>query len=468
MRSMSENIDQTIRHASLLLHQTRIATPVFRGAYWPLFFEETHETPPSEIDSCSTSLGIMSLTEVATKHQSEEDRQTIIEAMRTLIRMRNDNGSWPSVVSIKIEAPRMEGVINDTVMALNALLDGGFMTESVIAELKAEDMTMAALDDMENRLRFIETSVDWLCNNRVQHGWFYIGTEFIENVNVMNPAILPTANVILLLKRLLDYTKRIPACSYAHKIQCVYDEAMNWLIQVQHTTGGYGKMWSDKPRAPHTAMSILAMCTHLEENSMRSLSKAVRWILRWYTTGGLRRIHSDDVFDEYDQVFFEEKTKYRKRVIHHETYLEGVLLSAMVEAHGHMRELKLTTFHRIQFNRLIRTLANLIMNSQPQDGPFRGAFMSRRAVPAEKYPIYSIYYAVNSLRRLQQKGVAIDRGFLSRLIRRHVIMTFIIIILCVIYLLIPEREKGIDIVGIVVLGVFINALSLLLPARGDN
>lgn len=186
MRIDRENILNSIENAKQCLISTQQKISLSGKDYltWPLFFTDT-TTPSSDVDVCTSALGIIALSKFDFRNNNSI-KQSVIDSINTLISIRNDDGSWPSKISlVSKDQLFMEGVISDTYYALFALLSVGFLSNNpLITSFKnlKNGITYNTLDD---RLAFINDSVEWLLDNRVDHkqGWQYTGVSYLEDTN---------------------------------------------------------------------------------------------------------------------------------------------------------------------------------------------------------------------------------------------------------------------------------------------
>lgn len=101
---------------------------------WPLFFSDGTQPKEESVDVCTSALGIISCSCFA--QQSEHEiLSTIKDGISTILFVRNQDGSWPSKVSLVTkDTLSMEGVISDTYFALSALNHVGFITNTPLID----------------------------------------------------------------------------------------------------------------------------------------------------------------------------------------------------------------------------------------------------------------------------------------------------------------------------------------------
>lgn len=413
---MKEIDEDMINHA---LHQVRsvvmgtITTMEIdenRLSFWPLFLSEKGGYSPSDIDTCATSIGIMALLELTENDRLPQTSIILENACKTILFMRNKDGSWPSIILLSTkQPPKMEGVLNDTTYALESLIKLGFLNHS--PEISIEM-------DLDTRIELIVESVKWLLDNKVENGWGYTGIEYLERIDVASPAILPTSNVIIILHTVitaLETLKKSP--QFLSQIKVAYKEAITWLRDIQSEEGGFGKKKGDKPTIVHTAIAINALLTaDDDEETKKSILKGIKWIQK--NTFSIEKLEYEDIFDEYDQIIFIAEKALRRRVIKHENFLEGILLNVLIKADEKGYIDKLIFIERYRFRKIIKYLLNELFKRQSKSGILQGAFRSRRSAPAEKYPIYALYFATLGLKSLRRN--------LKSILKKPSLMTLIV------------------------------------------
>ena len=75
----------------------------------------------------------------------------------------------------------MEGVISDTYFALFALLSINFISNTPLINNIVDPKNNKVLSNLDDRLKIIEKSVQWLLDNRVSQGWGYSLKIFMNN-----------------------------------------------------------------------------------------------------------------------------------------------------------------------------------------------------------------------------------------------------------------------------------------------
>ena len=404
-----EKVDKALQQAHAAIKESTISGEVDGKnlSFWPLFLSEGERAHlPPEIHTCATSFGIMALSELSIDKMGEETPKILQSVCRTLMWMRNNDGSWPSMVSSTNQPMILEGVINDTVYALNALLKLGFLTHSPEISLTKDPTTGRDLHNLDERVYLIMESIEWLLNNKIKDGWDYTSIEYLRRTDIEStvPALLPTCNVIIILhnviKSLNDLKNEHPL---KIRLMNIFTDAINCLRTMQSSEGGFGRKRGDNPTIVHTAIAIKALLTDDSTESKKAVVKDLKWILKNKKIFSIDKIEVQEVFDEYDQIMFIGENKdIRRRVILHESFLEGILLNSLTEVDEKGCTNKLSFIEKYHFIKIIKIVVNELLKKQIEIGKLPGAFKSRRSAHAEQYPIYAICFAALGLQSFKK------------------------------------------------------------------
>ena len=401
-----EAINNALLHAYNVVNESikSIKVDEHTLSFWPLFLtEEPLKYSPSDIDTCATSAGAMCLFELVKERINSENEKDLKSVCKTLLWMRNDDGSWPSIILLSTkEAPKMEGVVNDTIYALDALIKLGFLSGTPTIKIKKDPKTREDLTDLSDRINLILKSIRWLLDNRVKGGWDYTGIEYLESKEGVSPALLPTANVVVVLHTIINRLKEVKQPDIEKelkKLNVAYNTAIEWIRGIRNDSGGFAKKRGEKATIAYTAIAIKALLTDKSNESKKTILKALKWILKNKKAYSPDKIENEEVFDEYRQIIIKNDGTIMWRVIHHENFLEGILLDMLIETEnkGYIDELNLLDKYR--FRKIVETTTESLLDRQQKSGKLQGAFMSRRGAPAEKYPIYATYFAVLGLKK---------------------------------------------------------------------
>lgn len=412
MRIDRENILNSIENAKQCLISTQQKISLSGKDYltWPLFFTDT-TTPSSDVDVCTSALGIIALSKFDFRNNNSI-KQSVIDSINTLISIRNDDGSWPSKISlVSKDQLFMEGVISDTYYALFALLSVGFLSNNpLITSFKnlKNGITYNTLDD---RLAFINDSVEWLLDNRVDHkqGWQYTGVSYLEDTNEKDslPAYTtPTANALIILSEIIYLVKELsPEHTMIKKIENAINNSTSWFCDIQSNDKkdcGFGIKRGERSRIGNTLRVIIALSKTLKitnlESSERALHKAVKWVMNNYNPS---KLSFADVGEDFHQLIIEKqsgvlKNAYR-RSINHETYIESNIIEALSIYYNSFISNNLSYFKKLRiYNTILKSLS-LLLNSQKHGGNYDGAIASRRVPTIEQYTMYSTSNFICSL-----------------------------------------------------------------------
>src|SRR5208283_5108492 len=96
-----EEVENALSQAFEALREFIVPTVISGTKYscWPLFLckDNNSNLCPSDIDTCATSVGIMSFIELLSdsKNISRDNLDLLKNATETILFMRNADGSWP-------------------------------------------------------------------------------------------------------------------------------------------------------------------------------------------------------------------------------------------------------------------------------------------------------------------------------------------------------------------------------------
>lgn len=405
-----EVIENALNHAYNVVNENIKSIDVNGNtlSFWPLFLVKEHlKYSPYEVYTGATSIGAMCLFELVKKTMSVENKKDLQNACETLLWMRNSDGSWPSIILLSTrEAPKMEGVLHDTIYALDTLIKIGFLSHTPIIEINKEPKTGKDLSNLSERAKLILNSVKWLLNNQVKDGWDYTGIEFLHDKDKeeVNSGLLPTANAVLISYSIINELTKAQLLDTREDdigIIAAYNNGIKWIRSIQDDAGGFGKKRGEKPTIAHTAIAIKVLLTDEGEESKKAILKGIRWILKNKQSYSMDKIEPQDIFDEYRQIIIKNDGTIMWRVIHHENFIEGILLDVLIEAEtkGHIDRLNLLDKYR--FRGIVEATVKSLLDRQEKSGRLKGAFKSRRGAPAEEFPIYAIYFGVLGLKKVK-------------------------------------------------------------------
>lgn len=388
---------------NLINHRHNVTINGIKYCFWPLFLVNQIDSN-SEIDTCGTAMGVLCF--------SDDPTQKLIttDSLKAILWLRNEDGSWPSKVSNLngSEEPKREGVINDTVYALTALLDAGFLDDKFSYTLEYSK-THINLLDLKSRYFFFEKSIQWLIANRVNKGWDYKGTEYLRGTN-FEPSVLPTVRVIILFSKIMKIFEDIKTIDDSiHRnisdLKNEINETLDWLISIQNSDGGIGKKRGKSSTIVHSALAIIALLQSNQKHHIDHCIKCMKYLLKTKDIFDLNSLKHEELFDEYEQIIVERNGNIYKAMINHENFVEEILIRALTEFIPHKG--KLTRYEIYKYSKLLKSLLFEIKNRQEHTGQFSGAISSRRASPDEKYPIYTSWLTIDVLKLINTNFQAI-------------------------------------------------------------
>lgn len=368
---------------------------------WPLFFRES-STPNSDVDVCTSGLGVIALTKFDI-NSSNTLKRMVANSVNTLISIRNEDGSWPSKISlVSRDEFSMEGVISDTYYALSALLSVGFLTENpIIDEFKNLKLDIS-FDTLDKRIKFINDSVEWLLKNRVDHdqGWQYTGISYLENNRdkaTLPAYTTPTANAVIILAQIVNKIKATrPSHAMIGKINSAIDNSIGWFCDIQakdKKNCGFGIKRGERSRVGNTARVIIALCsTYSESNqkAIRVLQKAVNWLIRNYKP---TKLTFADTAEDFHQLIIETKLgslkKAFRRSINHETFIEPIIIDALRLYYNIVISKRGKLYQKERIFYTIAKATSHLLNFQVHGGDDDGAVCSRRIASNEQLTMYS-------------------------------------------------------------------------------
>lgn len=369
---------------------------------WPLFFRSNNSTPESEVEVCTSALGIIAGSKFGLREDNVTTTYTAIsDAVSLLLYMRNDDGSWPTHISLVDNGNLiMEGVINDTYYALSALMAIDFLSPN--PKIKKDQMydlkSGQPLSDDQNRRKYIEKSVEWLLNNRVISGWQYTGITYLTNpaiTGTLFPAYTtPSAHAIIVLSTVMNQLKNyfpLESDSLIKQIQSAIDETVGWFVNICNQDGGFGVKSSEASRVNNTAKVILALSSVDYSNGLKgqvekTLQKAVKWLISHYDP---KNITAENVYEEFEQIKKTAAGKTYTDNIIHEDFTEPLLIESMIRYKSYCKDKDIAEYKKRKVNNVISLVLNSMLALQVQSGNMRGLVRSHRPVRDQHYTMYS-------------------------------------------------------------------------------
>lgn len=256
---------------------------------WPLFFLEGTQPREDGVDICATAMGVISSSHFVNQNICDDISMAVREGISTLLFVRNADGSWPSKISLVAkDNVSMEGVISDTYYALSALISVGFISNNPRISNIIDPLSNQVLNDLNDRLKIVESGIRWLLENRVGQGWGYTGIKYLEDGtgrNVIPAYVVPSTNAITIISQILSMEKDInPKLPLIEKMEAAIRETINWICEIQNQDGGFGIKRGEKSRVGNTAKVLIALNIvfvpkEMENKVNNAVNKAIKFIL---------------------------------------------------------------------------------------------------------------------------------------------------------------------------------------------
>ena len=375
--------------------------------YWALCLDDTR-TSPREVDTCATSLcvSILQMYEQTATLEKQKITSVIQGGINTLINIRKNDGSWPSVVKpSKIsETPSDADVgLIDSFFAMSTLLDVGFLSHDF--KLNLVNNKYASLED---RAKFVIDTVNWFLNNKNKDdtGWKNTNSKS-ENANYI--ALLATTNTISLLKRIANALTIIDKAKYDEiiiKINNSVKRSINAILLNINADGGIESIIPSDAESqsslPHTCRLVDILILENDEKNITELQDALNYILKHSSPKQIvsnRNISPDFYSEQYNLNLGEEG----EICIQHEHYIECMVLFTLINILIKHRTIKnVCTKLVIDENNLMRSIEdimNALENAQIKSGKYNGAFKSFIDRAEGKCPVYASYYGYKSIQK---------------------------------------------------------------------
>lgn len=380
-------------------------------AYWALYLDDNRRKP-REVDTCATSYCISVLE--AEKNRVLADgsvdkyiyHDTIQQAVRTLIKLRGDNGAWPSVVEPKCllsSTPVYAGdvAIGDNFFALTALLDVGFLT----MQFAYTNDIPEELLNLDGRIAYVCQTIDWLLNNRARtenEGWYYTNT---NDSLVSVPVTIATANVLNILNRIKNAIKGKEAFSlYYSKIEDTIKTTNEFFAVSIKADGGVGKFISSETSQSsllHTCKMVDALILSEDLDYTDELEKAISFIVS-NCNDHLEHDFKDESIDFYSEKYNLLLPSEDEITISHENYTEGVLLytllSILIQSNRIGSYVSKIQMDKNTITDIVNSLIMQLENMQTKEGPYNGLFRCHVTRPEGMHPVYASFEGYRAFR----------------------------------------------------------------------
>lgn len=192
-----DKIKEKLNNLVIGIANTAIDTNGRVPKFWQLYLDAKVELGLDIVDTCATSQCLSILAKA-----SYQDVNLINDAVSSVIRLRNSQGSWPSAITVdELESPekrrRGDTAIGDNCFALTALIDAGFLNE----QFRYGALLSTDLQNLYSRIEFVYKAVNWLLENKAKDGlgWYYTD----EKNDVHSSVTLTTINVLQVLSKII-------------------------------------------------------------------------------------------------------------------------------------------------------------------------------------------------------------------------------------------------------------------------
>ena len=393
---------------------------------WPTYFD-TNENPEHEIDICAACFGALIFH--GTDTGQEDDPVQRDAAIRTVILLRNADGSWPSHYSV--DQPLVySGTFNETTIALATLMRYGFLDASVPQEY------------LEKRLGFFRESLKWLVDKKRSDydgaSWGFSPCQKESFSSTMQTAfvyeiLVKYRNIMRVLPE--EYREETGKLS-AKKLDRLISNIEQFFKHIQTGNGGFPKKVTqnadDRECFVNTCMVINALSANPDSGSARDImEKAADYLIQtWgfksdkssegkkYECGKGFFLTREECFEEFEITVSQksindadakEQTALRRKVFERFPLtliiLSSLSLLQMDKAHPSSKKRDWKALRKY-IKKALKLLEGVIV----RDGDsihvkgFRGG--------DREYPIYNLYYAMLVFNKIIGQGEELSLGVL--------------------------------------------------------
>lgn len=477
-QELAAEIARSINSVSILIgHEKKTMTFANKEViHYPLFFSE--EIIPSisneYMDSCATAIGLISYKLLY--DTTKEDKSIINRAIRGILKMQNQDRSWASVMyqGNTNQSRQLEGIINETCFALNALIACSFLEKDFLYD--ASVLSEFGINNFSDRINFVIESVKWLEHNKKDAGWYYTTTKhFTEPISIL-PTASSTISVINTLNVILDKFSHLQINidiqeNSIESIKSLMQNAIDALFDMQKKSGGFSKKRGDVESLAQTSNVLISLLQLNQAYIKTEYEQKIRLSIKWF----LSQIHNiydnekidvSDYIDEYNQII-EEGTQILKRPIRHETHLDTHVFNALLQISASENYVSSLSFSKkmILYYHL-KKLTHHILNLQMENGRYCGAFKCRRTIQSEQYPIYSTFQAIIGLKKIQNNFDGFYKSYskIDRYFWQLSFSVFCIIVFVFIYIFGNDTSKWVAFT----LGIITNIIAHPIIKRMDG
>lgn len=376
--------------------------------FWQLYLDANVEFGLDKVDTCATSQCLSVLAKAQYK-----DEDLISEAVSSVVRLRNQEGSWPSAITPEEMADpnsRRPGdtAIGDNCFALTALIDAGFLSES----FKYTKFLSKEYGELSFRISYVLTAVEWMLKNKAHDeiGWHYTDSVATKTKSFTTP----TLNVLQLFSEIIyclqqcensnqltlqqknyckDYVAKLKSQlqTAIQAFKDAYENIQNQWLAIGSQPG------SHDASLLHTCklVNLVLFNKHYNQTTLLEdeyLQDMVNFVVDNISEEGLKNYAEPYIFEVYDL----SKTSglgllTRTISVDHENCAESILLSTAINIHVHCKSID---------SSLISYLTN-ILTTQERMSLAKPYFFLSRSPREEKNnwhcPVYSTYEAYKAL-----------------------------------------------------------------------
>jgi len=427
-----DKISNIIEDLAKSIYETRMQNT--KHEYWELFFKKEEENSINNNDCNTYDTGAIALaiSALCCSKDKKKYNSIIVRAANFLKSMRNENGSWPAIWR---EGDFVnEGIVYNTVTALQALIDAGELDHESLAEYKV---------NLHDNVSYVIQSVQWLYSQKILkitsniednaqecYGWGYTGDAKKKNIYIM-----PTINALVLLKRIYcKIAKNQPDCLGVNADQFkiadktllnIINEIQNTVYSFRNTINfGWGKDADEsEERIAYTMYSLYGLSygvdefeTILQYNSQiekpnfiltqEDIKIYLKKIVGWYKNKcfelrTLDNLDAEDIFDTYLAISKDSNGKQVIETIDHESFFESIAIKSIVQFLK-ICEKSLKNIHKSVYYRIICKLSNsLLVRMNNQDAQKHTVVKSRRGLLSQIYPIYAVTQTMECMKIIE-------------------------------------------------------------------
>ena len=409
----------------------RMGLPVVEGEtavmLWPTYFDST-ENPDYTIDISAACFGALILHGTGMGQEEDEPEQKNA-AIRTVILLRNEDGSWPSHYAVG-QSLVYSGTYNETTIALATLMRYGFLDASVPREY------------LQNRLKFFRESLGWLIDNKRGDfdgaSWGFSPFQKEHFSSTMQTAFVYEILVKYrnIMQKLPDEYRETTGKLGLERIDSQIAKAERFFRHVQSDNGGFPNKVSQHKKGEecvvNTCMVINALSSNPDSGKGREvMKKAVNYLIREWgfksAENGKGKVYEcgkgfcftrDECFEEFvvnvsqrpvnDDHAQGQASEHTK--VFEKFPLTLIILSSLCLLQTDKTYSFLSKHERYTLRKYIKKGLKLLEGAiVRQDGSicvkgFRGG--------DREYPIYNIYYAMLVFTKIIRQGEELHLGIL--------------------------------------------------------